>query len=152
MFVTLYGAIAYISWHCRIKPSFFVAAAGYALCNYFFLDPRGAAESLSDFLEMTENEIRVVHNGFTALETASQFCPQVILRGIGLPDIHGFEVASRIRIQNWGEAPKIYAITGWEQESYQFKSNAAGFDAHFVKTVDPEKILELLNTSKGLKE
>ena len=38
----------------------------------------------------------------------------------------------------------LVAVTGWGQEGDKIRARAAGFDMHFTKPVEPERILELL--------
>lgn len=108
-------------------------------------DNRDAANSLAILLEAQGYEIYVAHNGSTALDAAENIHPDVALLDIGMPGLNGYEVASYIRNYPWGKAMKIVAVTGWGQEGDRRKSSDAGFDAHFVKPVDPKMLLELLS-------
>ena len=56
----------------------------------------------------------------------------------------GYEVARRIRSQPWGRAATLVALTGWGQESDRKRSREAGFDAHWVKPLDPQRLSMLL--------
>jgi signal transduction histidine kinase/CheY-like chemotaxis protein len=105
-----------------------------------------AANSLGVLMELLEHEIQVVHDGTSALQAAPEFMPQVIFLDIGLPDMTGYEVASRIRETDWGTSVKLYALTGWGQEEDRRKSQEAGFDAHLVKPIDPKKLFELISS------
>jgi len=73
-----------------------------------------------------------------------EFRPDVVLLDIGLPKMNGYEVAHRIRHQPWGQGMVLIALTGWGQETDRHRSQAAGFDHHLVKPVDPAALLQLL--------
>ena len=62
-----------------------------------------------------------------------------------MPQMDGYEVARRIRAQEWGKGMLLIALTGWGQESDRRRSFAAGFDFHLVKPVDLEKLNQLLS-------
>lgn len=62
-------------------------------------------------------ETRVVHDGATALEVANEFQPDVVLLDVGLPKLHGYEVARRLRQQQWARDAFVIAITGWGLEA-----------------------------------
>ena len=62
-----------------------------------------------------------------------------------MPKLNGFEVARRIRDQQWGKDIMLIALTGWGQEQDYLKSREAGFDSHLVKPVDYAKLITLLN-------
>jgi DNA-binding response OmpR family regulator len=49
----------------------------------------------------------------------------------------------------WGLDMFIVALTGWGQEEDRRKSVEAGFDDHFVKPVDSDKLLSRLRTVSG---
>jgi len=109
-------------------------------------DNRDAADSLAMLLRTTGNEIRTAYDGLEALQTASEFRPEVVLLDIGLPNIDGHEVAQRIRREPWGARVCLIAITGWSDESDRARSRAAGFDHHLVKPLDTAHLAQLLST------
>ena len=108
-------------------------------------DNQDAANSLSTLLEMMGNETHVVHNGLDALNAVSSFNPKVVFLDIGLPDISGYEVASKIRQLPLGKSVVLYALTGWGQVEDQAKSKLAGFNKHIVKPLDPSLLPSLLD-------
>jgi PAS domain S-box-containing protein len=107
-------------------------------------DNRDAAESLALVLELMGDEVRTGHDGLEALELAEAFRPQVVLLDIGMPGLNGYEVAQRIRHAPWGKDVVLLALTGWGQEEDRRKSQAAGFDFHLVKPIDPTALEKVL--------
>jgi Histidine kinase-, DNA gyrase B-, and HSP90-like ATPase/Response regulator receiver domain len=57
------------------------------------------AESMTMLVEMQGHTVKTEHDGHTALRTAFDFRPDIVLLDIGLPGLNGYEVASRIRQQ-----------------------------------------------------
>jgi CheY-like chemotaxis protein len=104
-----------------------------------------AAVSLARLLgRLYGQEVRVAHDGHSALAVAGEFRPEVVLLDIGLPEMDGNEVARRLRERPEFEETLIVALTGWGQEADMERSRSAGFDHHLVKPASPEAILELL--------
>ena len=99
-----------------------------------------SAESLSEVLQMLGHEVRVEHDGPTALAAAGEFRPQAVVLDIGLPGLTGHEVAQRIRSEPWGRDMQLIALSGWGQAEDRQRSRDAGFDAHFVKPVDLDEL------------
>ncbi|CAN5760640.1 hypothetical protein BH20PSE1_BH20PSE1_04300 [soil metagenome] len=99
-------------------------------------DNLDAAESLATLIELMGHDVRSVHDGASALETAAAFRPDVVLLDIGLPDINGYEVAPRLRQQPGLGRIALAALTGWGQEEDRLRARTAGFDHHFVKPID----------------
>ena len=107
-------------------------------------DNADALESLATVLRLRGHEVYSAPNGAIALETAVRHMPEVALLDIGMPMLDGYEVARRIRAQEWGKAITLVALTGWGQESDRRRSQEAGFDTHLVKPLDLDKLTALL--------
>jgi CheY-like chemotaxis protein len=103
-----------------------------------------AAESMTMALDLFGYETQTAHDGGTALQTAAEFMPQVVLLDIGLPDQNGYEVARQIRRAPWGHGVFLIAATGWGQEADKQLAPSAGFDCHLTKPVVFEKLRTLL--------
>ncbi len=107
-----------------------------------------AADSLGRLLaRIYGQEVRVAHDGPSALRSAEEFRPEVVLLDIGMPGMDGYEVARRLRGRPDSSAATLVALTGWGQESDRQKSRLAGIDHHLVKPVEPETLRDILATS-----
>jgi PAS domain S-box-containing protein len=109
-------------------------------------DNRDAADSLAMLLSIDGHVVHVVHSGHEALAAFSEFRPQVALLDIGMPDISGYEVASAVRQGSMGRAITLIAVTGWGQDRDKAQALAAGFNHHFTKPVDPDRITDILRS------
>jgi CheY-like chemotaxis protein len=83
------------------------------------------------------------------LEAAKRLKPDVGVLDIGMPDLSGYEVAKRIRLEAWGRKVTLIAMTGWGQEEDKRRAHLAGFDHHLTKPVDPEHLEELFAPRDG---
>ncbi|HEV8332436.1 MAG TPA: response regulator [Steroidobacteraceae bacterium] len=106
-------------------------------------DNRDTAAMMDIMLREWGQQTRVVHDGTTALEVANEFKPQVVLLDVGLPRLHGYAVARRLRQQACARDAVIVAITGWGLEGDR-QGEAAGIDHRLLKPVDPDALRALL--------
>jgi CheY-like chemotaxis protein len=109
-------------------------------------DNRDAADSLAMMLALSGHEVTTAHDGEGALQHRDAFDPDVVLLDIGMPGMNGYEVAERLRRQPATREAVIVAITGWGQEKDRERARAAGFDEHFVKPADVERLVQLLRS------
>lgn len=107
-------------------------------------DHQVACKSTAILLEMAGHEVRTAFNGRTALEIARDFSPDVVILDIGLPDIGGYELLSRLKQYEQLAEAKFIALTGYEEESA--RRNDLGVDFHFFlrKPVDTSQLKALL--------
>jgi CheY-like chemotaxis protein/two-component sensor histidine kinase len=109
-------------------------------------DNRDAADSLAMLLRIEGHEVKVVHDGAEALEALKSMRPEVALLDIGMPKMNGYDVARRIREDSLGRAVTLVAVTGWGQDGDKARALAVGFNYHFTKPVEPERLCELLRS------
>ena len=107
-------------------------------------DNKDSAESLTLLMRMLGHEVRMAHDGETALEIARQFSPDIVVLDIGLPRLSGLEVARRLRHDLGLRDTLLIAMTGYGQEEDRRRSQGAGFNAHLVKPVDFGELRALL--------
>jgi CheY-like chemotaxis protein len=112
-------------------------------------DNRDGAETLGMFLQTLGHEVHIAHTGTEALEAARRLKPHIGVLDIGMPDLSGYEVARRIRMEAWGDRVTLIAVTGWGQEDDKRRAHAAGFDHHLTKPIDPEQLEHLFTPLQG---
>ncbi len=115
-------------------------------------DNHDAAITLSMLLRLQGHEVRVAHNGLSALEIAAAFRPDLIFLDIGMPGMDGYEVARKLRETPGLEQTILAALTGWGQQEDRRRTTEAGFNFHLVKPPEPsavEGVLAALKPTKG---
>jgi CheY-like chemotaxis protein len=85
-----------------------------------------------------------MHDGREALAAVPKFNPECVLLDIGMPGLNGYEVAQRIREAAPASSISLIAVTGWGQQSDKARARAPGFDHHFTKPVQADRLSELL--------
>jgi len=111
-------------------------------------DNADAANSLAMLLEAEHHQVMVEYAATGALRRAATQAPSICLLDIGLPDIDGYALARKLRDLPQTSNAILVALTGYGQAQDQQQSYAAGFDYHFVKPVDPERLLALISQSR----
>ncbi len=99
-------------------------------------DNHDAADSLGMLLQFLGAEVKVVHDGYAALEAMKSFAPAVVLLDLGMPGMNGLEVARRMREDPATSGTTLVALTGWGQREDRRRTAEAGFDHHLVKPAD----------------
>jgi CheY-like chemotaxis protein len=109
-------------------------------------DNADAAESLAVLLGLQGHEAHTALNGEAGLALAAKMRPDMILLDLRMPRMSGYQVARAIRATDWGRQLVLVALSGYGQEDDFQATQAAGFDYHLVKPVDP-KLLQAFLTS-----
>jgi CheY-like chemotaxis protein/two-component sensor histidine kinase len=107
-------------------------------------DNADAAQTLALFLEAAGHQVSVAYRAADALELAAGTTPQVCFLDIGLPDIDGNQLATRLRQLPATANALLIAVTGYGRKEDQERSLAAGFDHYFVKPLDTAKLVAVL--------
>jgi signal transduction histidine kinase/ActR/RegA family two-component response regulator len=102
------------------------------------------AASLAMLLEAMGHEVLVANDGQRALEIAPGFRPDFCFLDIGLPKVHGYDLARGLRKNPVTSGAVLVAVSGWGQENDKRRSREAGFDHHLVKPVNFEQIEAVL--------
>ncbi len=106
-------------------------------------DNEDAALSLAMMLGVMGYEVRTANDGLEAVRAADEFRPEAALLDIGLPHLSGYDVARHIR-NHCGSGVLLVAITGWGTAEDIKRSREAGFDHHFTKPADPDRLKDML--------
>ena len=75
--------------------------------------------------------------------------PEIALVDIGLPGLDGYDVAREIRAADSTDAVYLVALTGYGQPLDRRRALESGFNEHFVKPLNREKLLRLMASVEG---
>jgi CheY-like chemotaxis protein len=107
-------------------------------------DYKAAADMLAMVVKILGYEVRTAMDGQSGVDTASTFSPDIIIMDIGMPRMNGYEAATHIRQQDWGQNMVLIALTGWDSPEDRQKIQNAGFNHHLVKPAEPQHLKTLL--------
>jgi len=107
-------------------------------------DNHDAREMLRSMLEVWHHTVREAADGPSGIDIALQFKPDVAIVDVGLPGLDGYEVARYLRASGGAPGLRLIALTGYGLAKDAERARAAGFDAHLVKPVRPERLMEVL--------
>jgi CheY-like chemotaxis protein len=99
-----------------------------------------AAEALAIWLEDLGHDVVMVSNGADALASARARRPDAVVCDIGLPDMSGYDLARELRADALFAEVRLIALTGYARPRDRELAQAAGFDLHFGKPVDPDAL------------
>lgn len=108
---------------------------------------------LTFLLEDAGADVVVTGSAYEALAVLEQMQPDVLLCDIGLPEIDGCTLMRKIRAMYTNQFKHIPAIalTAYAQETVEQEALASGFQAYFVKPIEPmefvNSVVNVLNNS-----
>ena len=103
-------------------------------------------QALAELLKECGHDVEAVYDPASALELMASFDPDIAVIDIGLPGMDGYELVRRLRAQHASRDCLFVALTGYGQDADRQRSRAAGFHHHFVKPLDPARLLSLMDT------
>lgn len=109
-------------------------------------DNKDNSETLTVILKLWGYDVRQAEDGPTALDTALNYLPDVVLLDLGLPVMDGYEVARQIREQQTLRDTVLVAVTGYGHEGDRQRTKEAGFYYHLVKPTRLEELRDVLVT------
>lgn len=107
-------------------------------------DNRDAADSAGILLELYGCEVAVCYDADAAFSTALRFKPDLCLIDLSMPGGGGCDLAVRLRGFSAGSPLCLIAVTAYSSESAREATRQAGFDRHFVKPVDWDKLMVIV--------
>ncbi len=87
-------------------------------------------------LKKKGHDTKAAYSGRSSIQEALSFRPDMILLDIGLPDLNGWDAAKEMRQHDTLASTKIYALTGYGDQTDIEKTMEAGMNYHFVKPLD----------------
>jgi len=109
-----------------------------------------AADMLAHLLQASGHRVKVAYDPVTALRLLDTFAPEVAILDIGLPVMDGYDLAIKLRERLGHDACRFIALTGYGLDADRGRSQAAGFERHLVKPVDPEAVVAAVDARAGV--
>ncbi|WP_159729358.1 chemotaxis protein CheB [Methylosinus sp. Ce-a6] len=110
-------------------------------------DYRDVLDSMKMLLEMEGHSVAIACDGRSALESAAEHAPDIVLLDVGLPDMDGYELARRLRRLEATSKSLLVATTGFGQSKDYERSAEAGIDYHLVKPIDLDSLRQIIRKS-----
>ena len=121
-------------------------AAGESLRVLVVDDSHDNALTLEVFLRHAGYQVAVASNGRLAVELAQVHKPEVVLLDIDMPELDGYKVAGILRALPETKFATIVAITGHGTQADIELATESGFDMHFTKPVEFERLATVLRS------
>jgi CheY-like chemotaxis protein len=109
-------------------------------------DNHDFVESLQLALDALGHQTLATFDGPNGIAAALTFEPDIVFLDIGLPDLSGYEVVSRLRGVAGCEDIPIIAITGYAREADCALALQAGFTGHLPKPVDLARLEKTISS------
>jgi CheY-like chemotaxis protein len=99
-----------------------------------------AADSLRLLLELWGHDVRVEYDGRSALKTARDFQPHLVLLDLHMPGMHGGEVARRIKTDSNLNETWVIATSANEPHDSCLQAYVSYFRHHLVKPYNLQEL------------
>ncbi|WP_165973879.1 GAF domain-containing protein [Paucimonas lemoignei] len=105
-----------------------------------------AANSIGALLTALGHKVTIKTDATTALAEAKSHPPDAFILDIGLPDLDGYQLARELRGMAACKSALLIALTGYGQPQDRALAETAGFDHHFVKPANTQRLAEVLSS------
>jgi CheY-like chemotaxis protein len=111
-------------------------------------DEEDALNLLRVVLEAAGAEVTTLNSPMTALERIAEVNPQVLVVDLGMPEMDGFELITRLRNSKNQAIRRIpaAALTAFARSEDRTKALRSGFEMHLAKPVDPGELVASVAT------
>ncbi len=108
-------------------------------------DNRDLADGVAQLLRLHGVSVRVAYDGPSAIKSALDAVPDVILCDLGLPGgMDGFAVARACRAETPLREVRLVAVSGYSSAEDHANATAAGFDSLLIKPLTEESLRTLI--------
>ena len=134
-----------------VTPASFDAEAASKRARHILIieDNHDFRQGLRIMLESWGHRVEVAATGTRGLDIWQASRPEIILIGLGLPDIDGYAVAQAVRLSPGGDAVILVTITGYGGPQDVTRAQDGGFDAHLTKPFNPEALAHIIQTEQN---
>src|SRR6516164_8500782 len=110
-------------------------------CILAFEDQADNRQIIRDMLAGTDYEVTEAEDGEQALAAVAKARPDLILMGIKLPIMDGYEVTRQIKADPAMRSIPIIAVTSHALDGEEQTARAAGCDSYVPKPFSPRQLL-----------
>jgi PAS domain S-box-containing protein len=109
-------------------------------------DDADTREFLTFVLEQAGATVTTVSSAIEALHFFMQSPPDILLSDIGMPEIDGYSLMRKLRSLSSAQGSQIPAIalTAYAGETDQLNAQAAGFQLHLAKPIEPQTLIQTI--------
>jgi DNA-binding response OmpR family regulator len=86
-------------------------------------------------------DVRTAGSGDRALELAQERCPDLILADVMMPNMDGFELTRRLRMDERTAGAKVILLTARGMSADRLEGFAVGADDYVIKPFDTAELL-----------
>lgn len=112
-------------------------------------DDPDALDMLGEFLQRSGYDVRLAAEPNTGLIEVVDFQPDAVIIDIGLPMMDGYELAGRIRA--FAQCALI-ALSGYSAETAPAATAVTSFDAHLLKPVNFDALVQTIEAVANTRE
>ena len=107
-------------------------------------DNRDLADGLAELLRLQGARVRVAYDGPSAIKSALEAVPDIILCDLGLPGMDGFAIARACRAEASLRKTRLVAASGYSSSEDHANASTAGFDSLMTKPLTEESLRQLI--------
>jgi CheY-like chemotaxis protein len=107
-------------------------------------DNHYVADASARLISLCGYETKTAYDGREAVEQFAAFAPDMVLMDIGMPELDGYEAATRMRQEAASADVLLVAVTCWSEEQDKQRALASGFNLHVAKPVSLGTLYDLL--------
>jgi signal transduction histidine kinase len=101
-------------------------------------------DMMQQLFSMWGHEVQAAAGGEAGVDLILRLKPNVAFVDIGLPDVDGYTVATRVRSALGSNPLRLIAMTGFGRDSDRKRAHQAGFDLHLPKPADIDSLKRAL--------
>jgi signal transduction histidine kinase len=107
-------------------------------------DNKDLADGLAELLKLHGAHVRVAYDGPSAIKSALEAVPDIILCDLGLPGMDGFAIARACRAEASLRRVRLVAASGYSSSEDHANAATAGFDSLLTKPLTEESLRKLI--------
>lgn len=92
-----------------------------------------------------EFQIQAAGNGLEGISRAESWQPDLILLGLRMPRLDGFETIVQLRCRPATARTPIIVLSAWDAASHRQRSHAFGANAHLTLPIKTDRLVATIN-------